>query len=336
MRVGIVSWNCAGLLDACLAALPAALDGCQAEVVVVDNASTDHSAEVAERHPGVGVIRSSLNVGYARAMNQALAGSEAEVLIALNPDTVPGPRSLSRLVAKLLSQPDVGLVAPRLVNPDGSPQQSAYRFPAPVTAAAEHLMWNEPLTGRLRRRLWYRGPVGPDGGGDIDWPIGAVHVLRRRALGGDPPYRERWFLYTEDLDLCWRLAESGWRRRLEPSVSVVHVGNASGRLRWGTDPSAWTIAGCYDWYGLVRGPRAARRWAALNIVGALVHGALLAARSFTGERVDRRTRAVVLWRQLPFHLRIVLLGPPAPVAPPEAARTPAPALPASPWRWRPR
>ncbi len=336
VRVGIVSWNSGEHLGRCLEALPAALVGCEGEVVVVDNASRDNSAEVAERHQGVQLIRSSVNVGYARAMNLALGGSDAQVLIALNPDTIPAPRSLSRLVAKLRSQPDVGLVAPRLVNLDGSSQQSAYRFPAPATAVAEHLMWNEPMSGRLRRRLWYRGTLRADGSGEVDWAIGAVHVILRQALAGEAPYRERWFLYTEDMDLCWRLAETGWRRRLEPSVSIVHVGNASGRLRWGTDPSAWTVAGCYDWYGLVRGPRAARRWAALNIVGSLAHGALLALRSFTKERVDRRTRALVLWRHLPLHLRVVLFGPPPPVRPPSATRMPAPALPASPWRSRPR
>ncbi len=334
--MGIVSWNSAEFLDPCLAALPAALAGCDSEVVVVDNASSDDSAAVAERHHGVTVLRSPLNVGYARAMNLALGGPAVEVLIALNPDTVPAPRSLACLVAKLQSQPDVGLVAPRLVNPDGSPQQSAYRFPAPVTAAAEHLMWNEPLTGRLRRRLWYRSALAADGSGDVDWTIGAVHVIRHRALAGQAPYCDRWFLYTEDLHLCWTLAKTGWRRRLEPSISVVHVGNASGRLRWGADPSEWTIAGCYDWYGLVRGPRAARLWGVLNILGVLVHGALLTLRSLSGEEVDRRTRALVLWRQLPLHLRVVLFGPPAPVPPPDATTMPGPGLPASPWRWRPR
>ena len=336
MRLGIVSWNSAGLLDDCLRALPAALSGHEAEVVVVDNASSDNSAEIAERHPHVKVIRSPLNVGYARAMNQALAGSDAEALIALNPDTVAPPGSLSSLVAKLEGQPDVGLVAPRLVNPDGTRQQSTYRFPSPVTAAAEHVLWNEPQTGALRRRMWFRGNLDADGSGDIDWAIGAVHVMRRSALAGEVPYRERWFMYTEDLDLCWRLAQRGWRRRLEAGVSVMHVGNASARLRWGSDPSAWTIAGFYDWYALIRSRRAARAWAILNVVGALVHGAVLAARSFTAERVDRRTRALVLWRQLPLHMRVTLCGPPPPVGPPDAT-TPLPqVLPTSPWRSHPR
>lgn len=333
VRVGIVSWNSAEPLEACLAALPAALEGCDAEVVVVDNASSDHSAAVAERHNCATVIRSPLNEGYARAMNRALAGPDVEILVALNPDTVPGPRSLSRLVAKLESQPDVGLVAPRLVHGDGSLQHSVYRFPSPITAAAEHLLWNEP-TGGLRRRRWYRGTLQPDGSGDVDWAIGAVHVMRARALAGEAPYRERWFMYTEDMDLCWRLARAGWRRRLEPSVSVMHVGNASGRLLWSTDPSVWTIAGFYDWYGMVYSTRAARGWAMLNIAGALMHGALLAARSFTGARVDRRTRALVLWRHLPLHLRVVLFGPPPPVGPPDATTRTVPALPVDPWRWR--
>jgi GT2 family glycosyltransferase len=128
VRVGIVSWNTAALLDRCLAALPAATNGLNAEVVLVDNASSDHSVEVARRHAGVTVVANEENVGYARGMNQALthdAGpTPPEVLIALNPDTVPPPGSLTRLVEDLLGQPEVGLIVPQLLNPDGTLQHS--------------------------------------------------------------------------------------------------------------------------------------------------------------------------------------------------------------------
>ncbi|MGH9075949.1 MAG: glycosyltransferase [Acidimicrobiales bacterium] len=335
VRVGIVSWNTAGLLEECLLALPAALGALDAEVVVVDNASSDASVAVAEGAPGVTVVRNPVNVGYGRAINQALGGSDAEVLIALNPDTVVPPGALATLVRRLVAQPDVGLVAPRLVWPDGADQQSVYRFPSAATCCAEHVFWAEPPVGTWRRRLWSRGSAGGDRSGDVDWAVGAVHVLRRRAVGPGGPYSVRWFMYNEDLALCWDLAAAGWRRRLEADVEVVHVGNAAARQRWGVDPSPVVLAGTYDWYAMVHGPGASRRWALLNLVGSAGHGLALAARSWLGSRSDRRTRALVLWRQLPVHARALAFGPPAPSAPADRDRQPPPGRPTTPGRWPP-
>src|SRR3954447_47854 len=98
VRVGIVSWNTGECLGQCLDALPAALEGVDAEIVVVDNASSDDSADVAAARPWVRVVRNDVNLGYAKAMNQALGGTEAEFLLAVNPDTVCPPGSLSALV----------------------------------------------------------------------------------------------------------------------------------------------------------------------------------------------------------------------------------------------
>ncbi len=325
MRVGIVSWNTAELLDACLASLATEIARPQIEVVVVDNASSDGSADVAERHPGVRVIRNDSNVGYARAMNQALAGGDADVLVALNPDTVVPVGVLRALVDRLWIDPLVGLVAPRLVDPDGSMQESGYRFPSAATALAEHFLWAEPRTGRWRRRAWFRGPVDARGCGDIDWAIGAVHVIRRSALGDRLPYDERWFMYTEDMELCWSLGRRGWRRRLEADLEVIHVGNASGRKQWGTTPTLLTVSGTYDWFGRTHGAGAARAWALANAVGSIPHGLSLAVRSCVGDRVGRRTRAMVLLRLLPVHLRVAVLGPPPPLDAVTATRRPPPA-----------
>ncbi len=207
VRVGVVAFECADALRDCLAALPAALEGLDAEVVVVDNASTDGSADVAEA-AGATVVRADRNEGYARGMNRALAGTDAPVLVALNPDTVPPPGSLARLVAELEGRPDVALVAPRLVHPDGRVQHSVHRFPSLGLALVANLVPATWVPRRVRDRLWLPGAVRPDRSGPCPWATGAVHVLRAAALP-DPPYRERWFMYVEDVDLCARLAEPG-------------------------------------------------------------------------------------------------------------------------------
>ncbi len=309
VRVGVVSWNTAAELDRCLASLPAALQGLDAEVVVVDNASGDRSAEAAEHHPGVRIVRSPVNVGYARAMNLALSGTGAPVLAAVNPDTVLPAGSLATLVQRLLARPGAGLVAPRLVDLDGGTQHSAYRFPSPAVSLATTL----PVRvqgGRLGRRLGLEA-AGPPRAGDVDWLVGAVHVIRAAALGGRPPYDERWFMYGEDIELCWRLARDGWHRRYEADVVVPHEGNVAGAKAWGGRRTERWLATTYDWYARDRGRFAARRWAAANTSACALVAARLAA---TG----RRREAVPLARLAGVHGRAIARIPIPDPSPPEA------------------
>jgi N-acetylglucosaminyl-diphospho-decaprenol L-rhamnosyltransferase len=311
VRVGIVSWNTAALLDRCLAAVPASLAGREAEVVVVDNASADGSAAVARRHP-VEVVENTANVGYARAMNQALAGSDAPVLIALNPDTLPGPGTLAALVDRLLAQPDVGLVAPRLVHPDGARQPSGYRLPSVPLSIVAGLCPARLQGGRIGRRWMLEAAEAPREPVDVGWVIGAVHVIRTAALGGSAPYSERWFMYVEDLELCWRLAAAGWRRRLEADLTIEHAANAAGRQAWGDDRSARWWPAVYDWYEEAHGTGARRRWAAANAVVDSLHLAARVARRGPGARR--------LARQAATHWRAVARVPPVPAGPPGGQR----------------
>ena len=270
VRVGIVSYNTAELLRACLNALPAALDGVEAEIVVVDNASSDHSVELLEGYRDMRLVRSEKNVGYARAMNVALAGSSAPYLFALNPDVAPEPGSLRILLDVFQKFPDVALVAPVLLNVDGSVQDSVHCFPSARLALLTHLL-PPRLRGSSRyQRWWLRPPTGYGDQVDVDWVTGAVHCIRRRALAGAPPYTVRWFMYAEDMDLCWRLRQQGWRVTLEPRAQVLHVGNASGALEWSdADREARWLSATYDWYKGVHGPWRARRWAAAQTLGLL-------------------------------------------------------------------
>ncbi len=340
VRVGIVSWNTAELLERCLAALPAALAGVDAEVVVVDNASGDASADVAARHPGVTVLRNGHNVGYARAMNQALgtamagaagaAGADvaagpagADVLVALNPDTVAPPGSLAALAAHLLADPGVGLLAPRLENPDGSLQHSVHRFPSPRQAATVLLVprWWQRRLG-IGRRWWTEGLAPHDRSVDVDWAVGAVHAIRAGALDRAAPYSERWFMYVEDLDLCWRLGRQGWRCRLDADVAVVHVGNAAGSQAWGEGRTGRWLAATYDWYAGVHGTAAMRRWAALNVVAIVVHASGAAGRGLRREpgASEARRRARALLGLLGLHIGALRGRPPELGEPPIPAR----------------
>jgi N-acetylglucosaminyl-diphospho-decaprenol L-rhamnosyltransferase len=316
VRVGVVSWNTAAHLDRCLDALAPALDGLEAEVVVVDNASTDASVEVARRRPDVALVVNDRNVGYARAMNEALSGTSAPVLVALNPDTVPAPRSLATLVEQLQADPGLGLVVPRLRNPDGSVQHSVYRFPSPAVAAAVCLVPPRWQKGWLGRRYWLEGASPHEKSTDIDWAIGAVHAIRTAALGGADPYSVRWFMYVEDLDLCWRLHHRGWRCRLDVDAEVIHVGNAAGSQAWGDERERRWLTATYDWYDQAKGTAARRRWAATNALGVQVRAGLLRAGAVNPRQRHRRlAEARRLAEMAPIHRRAARAAPTAPTPP---------------------
>ena len=271
VRVGIVSFNTASLLDRCLAALPASLDGLRAEVVVVDNDSDDDSVGVAEKHAEVDVRRNPTNAGYAVAMNDALSDSAAPVLIALNPDTEPPPGALRALVDRLHAHPRTGLVVPRLLNADGTLQPSVHRFPSIRLAAVANLAPARLLRGALGQRYWIEGTADHRSSGPIDWAFGAVHVIRAAAVGARP-YNERWFMYVEDLDLCWRLQRDGWTVELAGDIAVPHIGNAAGRQHWGSGREARVWTATYDWCARELGPLSTRAYAALNSFGAAIRG----------------------------------------------------------------
>jgi N-acetylglucosaminyl-diphospho-decaprenol L-rhamnosyltransferase len=310
VRVGIVSWNTSTLLDRCLAALPDALGDLEAEVVVVDNASSDDSAAVVERR-GVALVQNAENEGYASGMNRALLGTAAPVLIALNPDTEPAPGSLAALVERVHAEPEAGVVVPRLVHLDGRTQHSVYRFPSIGLAAVVSFLPPRFHRGRIGERWWLEGGARHDRSRPVDWAIGAVHAIRRSALEGEDPYSERWFMYAEDIELCWRLRQRGWRTVLAADIAVAHVGNAAGAQAWGGGREARYWAATYDLHAQMRGALRTRGLALVNTIGVLVHLAANVAGSVaTGAaRGRRRATSRALGRVLRTHVQALVAGP---------------------------
>jgi GT2 family glycosyltransferase len=312
VRIGIVSWNTDELLARCLSSLQHAAEGLDFDVVVVDNASEDDSVIIAREFTDVIVIANEQNVGYAVAMNQALlhdTGRAApDVLIALNPDTLAPLRSLTELVEYLWADPALGLVVPQLSNEDGTLQHSVYRFPSPLITFIICIVPARLQRGRLAQRWWLEGRVPHDRAVDVDWAIGAVHVLRAAALNTPTPYCERWFMYAEDMDLCWVLRQQGWRCRLLPDVQVTHTGNASGARAWGARRTRRWWEATYDWYRFRKGAAAVRRYAAINTAGvALLLARARLHRCVIGRRTDQATTARIdaLAEILPHHVEMM-------------------------------
>lgn len=234
----IVSWNVAALLARCLSALVAggALGNLNAEIIVVDNASHDHSADVAESFPGVRVARCRRNLGYGRANNLGFRLARGEHLLVLNPDTVPCAGSIERLAAFQKECPRAGIVSPRLLNPDGSVQAAAFRFPTLSMAAIDLFPLPAVIPGRLRQRLYtsplngrYQEERARKVPFQIDHPLGACMLLSRRAyeeVGGFDP---AIFMYAEEIDLALRYEAAGWECWQVPGAEVVHLGGQSTR-----------------------------------------------------------------------------------------------------------
>jgi N-acetylglucosaminyl-diphospho-decaprenol L-rhamnosyltransferase len=217
----IVNYNAGSALAACVASI-LSQEPCP-EIVVVDNASTDGSlAELGRLHPGVRVVHAGGNLGYARAANLGIAATAAPIVAVLNPDTVLAPKAGRPLLERLAAEPEVGAAGPQLRNTDGSVYPSARRVPSVADAVGHGLLffvWRDnPFTRRYREI-----DADPTRPRDVDWVSGAAVWLRREALDDVGGWDERYFMYVEDVDLCWRLRQAGWRVVYEPAGIVEHL-----------------------------------------------------------------------------------------------------------------
>lgn len=226
----VVNFNAAEELGRCLPSLAA--NGVS-PVIVVDNASADGSEQVVRAAAGVRWLPTGANLGYGRAANRGAATPEAgaaDFLLVCNPDLELGPGAVEALVASLLADPALGVVGPGLWNDDGSLYPSARTFPDIVDAVGHGLLGLVAPGNRFTRRYrlldWDHRRAAR-----VDWVSGACFLARRAAwdaVGGfDPAY----FMYMEDVDLCWRLKQAGWAVGYEPAARVRHTQGASTNQR---------------------------------------------------------------------------------------------------------
>jgi N-acetylglucosaminyl-diphospho-decaprenol L-rhamnosyltransferase len=221
LDVSIVSYRSEALLRDCLASLREHPPSRPMLVHVVDNASGDGTAEMAAREfPEFQLTASDQNLGFSAANNLAIRAGSAPYVLVLNPDTRVTAGSLDRLCELMDSRSEIGMAGPRLELDDGSFDHAARRsFPTPLSALGH-------FTGVGRRResgrlAAYRAPEVESG--PVDAVNGAFMLIRRAALDDVGPFDEGYWMYMEDLDLCYRLAQAGWVTWYEPSATVIHV-----------------------------------------------------------------------------------------------------------------
>lgn len=226
LSVIIVSWNTCQVLRECLESVQRQRSSASIDVWVVDNASKDGSAEmVRETFPAVHLIENSENVGFARANNAAVAASSGRYVLLLNSDTVVLPGAFDALIDFLDAHPEAGAAGAHTLNPDGSLQVSTYPSP---TLARE--LWFLLHLDRLRPYGAYdMAQWSSDQPRAVDAVLGACLIVRQATLDQVGALDPAYFMYSEEIDLCYRIRRAGWRIYWVPQAKIVHYGGQSTR-----------------------------------------------------------------------------------------------------------
>jgi N-acetylglucosaminyl-diphospho-decaprenol L-rhamnosyltransferase len=228
--VVIVTYNSAAQLPACLASL-AVQEGVVATIHVVDNASSDDSLAVARAHrPVLDVVANPGNVGFARAVNQGIArvDTATPIVVLANPDTVASPGVLRAAAAYLDAHPDVAVVGPRLVHPDGSLHPSCHGF-MDLSGLLGEALFLDRLWPRSRLGALHRRSFAHDREAAVDWIQGAFLVVRTAAIARVGVLDPAFFMYGEEMDWMLRMKHAGYGTVFLPGADVIHIGGASSR-----------------------------------------------------------------------------------------------------------
>lgn len=260
LSVCIVNWNARELLRQCLRSVCSTADGILCEVLVVDNASTDGSSEMVRREaPAARLFANEANAGFAAGSNLAIRSSTGRYVLLLNSDTVMMPGTLRAMMEFLDRHPRAGVVGCKLLNPDGSVQLSYRKFPS--------LTWEYfriILLSKVYRHIKpLRGPLdavvhAESSGGcrSVDWVSGACLMTRREVLDQVGLLDERFFMFCEEIDWCYRAKRAGWEIHYLPDACVIHYGGGSSkrqRLR-----TYWMLAkSSYHYFRKLRAERRA-------------------------------------------------------------------------------
>lgn len=227
VSVIVVSYNTRHLLDEMFRCLRAAAQAAQLQVIVVDNASRDQSAEhVADRYPEVELIRNDRNVGFGRANNQALERVRGEFVLLLNTDAFLEPGAIDQTLACLRRHPKVGVVGARLVGRDGVLQPSCRYFPSVLNefVAQAGLVRLFPWVKPIDDMAWdHRSDR------ECDWVPGCFYLMPRAVVDQVGLFDPRYFVYYEEVDHCRAVKNAGWKVLYTAVTTVVHVGGESAK-----------------------------------------------------------------------------------------------------------
>jgi GT2 family glycosyltransferase len=219
----VVSYNTRDFLRKCLGSLGRDSSGLIGEIIVIDNCSSDGSADLIEHdYPDVTLIKNASNLGYACAVNQGIRRSHGRYFLILNPDIETTGDAVKNLWSFMEATPDAGIAGGKLLNPDGSLQTSCRTFYTVPTVLLRRTFLGKifPNSGLVRRHLMLDWDHNSDR--QVDWVIGACMIVRREAYQAVGGMDERFFLYLEDVDWCFRMKKHGWKVYYVHSAVMEH------------------------------------------------------------------------------------------------------------------
>jgi GT2 family glycosyltransferase len=291
----VVTYNTAALTVAALRRTLESTGTIDIRLLVRDNGSSDGTPQaISSQIPEAEVEAGTENLGFAAGVNRLLERSTAPWVLLLNSDAWPTAGAIARLVAVAEAHPEAAAVAPRLERPDGSLEHSTHRFPslrsAAISGFAHHWVGRRRGDRYLLEGYWRHDQARP-----VDWAVGAALLIRRGALEEVGHLDERYFMYAEDLEWCWRATRHGWMIRFEPTAVFVHVGNASGESNYGGLRTGAYLRNTHRFFRSAHGPLASLAYRTVNAAGA--------ARRWAGARVRGDRLAARGWRsQVRVHL----------------------------------
>jgi GT2 family glycosyltransferase len=230
VSIVIVNWNTRELLARCLQAVYETTGELDSEVIVVDNGSTDGSGEmVRRRFPEVSLIVNAKNLGFAKANNQAIRRSQGRYVLLLNSDAFVCENTIEQMVTFMDRHPEAGLAGCRLLYEDGRLQRSCFTFPTLFTefciaTGLDKLFPKSPLFGKYLMTHWDFDNVR-----EVDVIMGAFMLVRAAAIAQVGLMDERYFMYSEEVDWCYRFKEKGWKIYFCPHAETVHLWGGSSK-----------------------------------------------------------------------------------------------------------
>jgi len=223
----LVSYNTAALLPKAIEDLRTSTAGLSLQTIIIDNASRDDSVELIRRDfADCALIENKTNVGFGRANNQALPLIQGHYVLLLNTDAFVSPDTLQKTVAHMDEHPECGLLGVKLVGRDGEWQPSCRYFPTPLNKFLNRTGLNKlfPWVQMVDDMDWDHASVRA-----CDWVPGCYLLIRREVIDQVGLFDERYFLYSEEVDLCFAAKKAGWQVHYYPDTTVVHLGGESAK-----------------------------------------------------------------------------------------------------------
>ena len=301
VSVLIVSYNTRDFIRTCLTSLGRDTSGLVGEIIVIDNCSGDGSTDMIEQEfPDVTLIKNESNLGYACAVNQGIRRSSGRYFLILNPDIQTTGDAVKNLWSFMEATPDAGIAGGKLLNPDGSLQTSCRTFYTVPTVLLRRTFLGRvfPNSGLVRRHLMLDWDHNSDR--QVDWIIGACMMVRREAYQAVGGMDERFFLYFEDVDWCFRMKKHGWKvYYVHSAVMEHHHRRESARLL----PDSKLLSHLFStlryadkWSSTAYGLKRERR--ALSVLGTVAVDVILINLSFVLAYYLRYALVPLLWKPL--------------------------------------